>query len=434
MRHVISRYSLLMVAIVGAFFSIEAATVPSDSAVLASAKKYGTMAGKWFIANNLTITTSNTYYNAASWYGILLFDQAIKDTVFRDTVVARYKRLLASNPRPGAVGMVDDNAHGILPLELFRETGYQPFLVEGKRLADTEFVAAHLRSDTLSTYSRFWVDDMYMIGSLQVNAYRNTDSIRYLYNTTRTFSKYIDSLQTPTGTSLYWHSMGSPISKVFWGRGNGWAAAGLSELLQVLPSSHPLYQKFMNAYINQMRAFLKFQDGTGMWHQVIRDTVAANSKQESSCTGMFTFALATGLRMGWIQGDSFKVAAKKGWMAVATMWDSSNGLKNICPGFGANADSMQYRTIAFATGDPHGTAGFVWGAGAIVRLLSMPTPVAVSSPVKHSALSAQANRVDNRLYDLKGRCIGEIQTGQSGHLRGTAYYLYKGRLALNLKK
>ena len=101
-----------------------------------------------------------------------------------------------------ATGHVDRNVHGIVPCELYRQTRYSPFLTAGLRLANDEFSLAnpnHLRPDSLSTYSRFWVDDMYMIGSLQTQAFKSTDSAKYVTNAARTLFRYIDSLQQMNG-------------------------------------------------------------------------------------------------------------------------------------------------------------------------------------------------------------------------------------------
>jgi rhamnogalacturonyl hydrolase YesR len=423
-----------------ALFAVETGA-QTDSAMLASGIRYGNIMSKFFIRKNTTISTSNTYYNAASWYGILLFDQALKDTMYLDTIQKMYKKLLATNP-PLDTGMVDNNAHGILPFELYRETGYAPFLTAGKRLADDEFSPGssvaplypkHLRPDTLSTFSRFWIDDMYMIGSLQTNAFRNNpDSVRYLNNAARTLSRYIDSNQTPNG--LFWHSTGNPVAHYFWGRGNGWSAASMAELLQALPTTHPLHAKIMAAYLRQMHGLMHYQDRDGMWHQLLDDST---TQKEASCVCMYTFALATGLRLGWISGDSAATAVKKAWTVITTSYvDSVNGLKNVCPGFGANATRSAYLTVTFtAAGDPHGTAGFIWAANAVTQLYG--TLVTGVRAPGNSALNrniVNAGRADNRIFDIRGRCIGVMENGKTGLMSGRGCYLYKGRLALQLQK
>ena len=79
-----------------------------------------------------------------------------------------------------------------------------------------------------------------MIGSLQTQAYKSTDEAKYINNAARTQIAYIDSLQEKTDETrgLYYHRL--PNSAFLWGRGNGWAAASMAELLLVLPDDHCL--------------------------------------------------------------------------------------------------------------------------------------------------------------------------------------------------
>jgi unsaturated rhamnogalacturonyl hydrolase len=401
----VRRLSILCFA-AGAFFVMDsAAQAPSDSVVLASAKKYGRIMCNWFLKKNATMATD--YPTSCSFYGICIFSEAIKDTSFLNAVSQRYKTYMAGSKYPPPVGSVDMNIHGIVPFELYRQTKDAQFLPVGTRIADDEFSTAHLRSDSLSTYSRFWVDDMYMIGSLQTQAYKSTNSAVYINNGARTLWRYGDSLQQPNG--LYYHSYYNH-ALFYWGRGNGWAASSMSELLSVIPAIHPRYAAIMASYLNQMRALYKYQDTSGMWHQLIDDKVTF---LESSCTGMFTFGLATGLDHGWLEGDSFKVAAKKGWTALVNNFDTVNGLKNVCIGLNASADSANYTQHTIQTGDSHGTAGFLWAATAMVRLLGK-SGVQIVLPEKGRVSIKNNIHVNNNAITPQGRLIhknGRINTG-----------------------
>jgi rhamnogalacturonyl hydrolase YesR len=385
----------------------------TDSAVLASAKKYGRIMCNWFLKKNATMATD--YPTSCSFYGISIFSEAIKDTTFLNAVSQRYKTYLTGGKTP-PVGSGDMDVHGIVPFELYRQTKDAQFLPVGTRIADDEFSTAHLRSDSLSTYSRFWVDDMYMIGSLQTQAYKSTNSAVYINNGARTLWRYGDSLQQPNG--LFYHSYYNH-ALFYWGRGNGWAAASMSELLSVIPATHPRYAAIMASYLNQMRALYKYQDTSGMWHQLIDNKTTF---VESSCTGMFTFGMATGLDHGWLEGDSFRVAVKKGWTALVNNFDTVNGLKNVCIGLNASADSANYTQHTIQTGDSHGTAGFLWAATAMVRLLGKP-PVRIALPEKSKITLKNDIRLNSDVVTLQGRLInktGRINTGayiDNGKLR-----------------
>ena len=85
--------------------------------------------------------------------------------------------------------------------------------------------------DGLTGETRFWIDDMYMITLLQVQAYRATGDRKYLDHAALEMAAYlVDIFQQPNG--LFFHAPDVPF---FWGRGNGWVAAGMTELLISLP-------------------------------------------------------------------------------------------------------------------------------------------------------------------------------------------------------
>ena len=108
--------------------------------------------------------------------------------------------------------------------------GALPYLLLGKELADKQW--ATTTPDGLTTEARFWVDDMYMITALQVQTFRATGDARYLDRAAQAMAAYLDRLQQPNG--LFFHTATSPRH---WGRGNGWFAAGMAELLRALPPS-----------------------------------------------------------------------------------------------------------------------------------------------------------------------------------------------------
>ena len=84
---------------------------------------------------------------------------------------------------------------------------------------------------------------MYMITALQVQAFRATGDAKYLDRAALAMVAYLDKLQQPNG--LFFHAPDSPF---FWGRGNGWMAAGMAELLRALPEKHPQRARIIDGY------------------------------------------------------------------------------------------------------------------------------------------------------------------------------------------
>ena len=98
-----------------------------------------------------------------------------------------------------------------------------------------------------------------MIGSLQVQAFRVTGEMVYLERAALETDAYIQKLQQPNG--LFHHGPNAPF---FWGRGNGWVAAGLAEILSELPANNPHYGSIANGYRRMMKTILQYQSEDGM--------------------------------------------------------------------------------------------------------------------------------------------------------------------------
>jgi rhamnogalacturonyl hydrolase YesR len=124
---------------------------------------------------------SDDYACACSFYGVCIFSEATNNPQLLGAVIDKYQPYVTGQKTPRNPGHVDWNVFGILPFELYRQTGnYDDYVPLAKFYADTEF--ENPRPDGLSPYTRFWVDDMYMVGSLQAQAYKNLQDPKYINN------------------------------------------------------------------------------------------------------------------------------------------------------------------------------------------------------------------------------------------------------------
>ena len=299
------------------------------------------------------------YSQVCTWYGALTFAQLTDDTPLQTALVRRYDELVLPEnakliPRREHV---DYSVFGVLPLQIYLLTGDTNALALGKAKADEQW--KNPRADGLSRESRFWIDDMYMISVLQVQAYRATGDQVYLDRAAKEMVVYLEKMQQPNG--LFYHGSQAPF---FWGRGNGWVAAGMAELLRDLPRDNPNYGRIMEGYHKMMAALLKYQDSDGMWHQLVEHPEAW---PETSCTGMFTFALITGVNNGWLDKAAYGSAARKGWLGLVSYLDAKGNVKNVCLGMGQQRTAQGYLKANRGNGDLHGQAPVLWCASALLR-------------------------------------------------------------------
>jgi len=294
------------------------------------------------------------YPEVCTWYGALTFAQLSGDKDLSASLIKRFGPLMT--PEESALvptdRHVDFSVFGALPLELYIETKEQKYLDMGKAIADRQW--SDPTPDGLTSETRFWIDDMYMITAVQVQAYRATGDAKYI---DRAALEMV--LQQPNG--LFYHAQDVPF---YWGRGNGWVAAGMAELLRSLPQDHPRRARILEGYRKMMKSLLEFQGKDGMWRQLIDHPEAW---PETSSTGMFTFAMVTGVKNGWLDAKTYGPAARQAWLALVGYIDQHADVTSVCAGTNKLNDLAYYLARPRRTGDLHGQAPVLWSASALLR-------------------------------------------------------------------
>jgi unsaturated rhamnogalacturonyl hydrolase len=291
------------------------------------------------------------YAEACAAVGALRFTTQIQDNVTVQRLIDRYKILLDDNS--GLISRrphVDMNVIGIIPLQIYILKKDDRYLELGLSFADSQWDKP--QEDGLTNQTRWWIDDMYMIGMLQIQAYRATGEIKYADRAARQMVAYLDKLQKENG--LFYHGLEAPF---FWGRGNGWVASAMAEVLNSLPKEHEHYPIILDHYKKMINTLLIYQSNRGMWRQVID---YEPSWVESSCTAMFTYAIIVGINNGWLTEELYAPVVDKAWTALTDYIDSEGNVKEICVGTGQNSDLEYYLKRPRQIGDLHGQAPMLW--------------------------------------------------------------------------
>ena len=291
------------------------------------------------------------YAEACAGFGAGRLAGLVGDTATINKLILRYTRVIDENITNTA-NHVDANVYGILPLEIYMHSGEKLFYDQGIELADGQW------SDTIAgglTYqTRYWIDDIWMIASLQAQAYRATGKEIYLNRAALEINSYLEKLQQPNG--LFYHGENAPF---FWGRGNGWVAAGLAELLSELPKSNIYYNSILEGYVKMMNALLQYQAEDGMWRQLIDHDEAW---KETSSTAMFGYAITMGVKKGLLQKSKFTPAYLSAWKALTGYINEDGKITDVCAGTGQSTDVSYYLNRPRITGDLHGQAPVLWFA------------------------------------------------------------------------
>ena len=148
----------------------------------------------------------------------------------------------------------------------------------------------------------------------------------------------------PSDANSFWANTDGPFkgcSKEFWGRGMGWYAAALVDVLAMMPKEHPDYETIAEIFTQVVDGIHRWQDPqSGVWYQLLQyddSFVSARGHRnylEASASCMFTYALLKGMRLGLFDSAKFGPVAEKAYDGLISTFitKSSNGvdIHNIC--------------------------------------------------------------------------------------------------------
>jgi unsaturated rhamnogalacturonyl hydrolase len=312
--------------------------------------KHALHVGKW-------VSYLETFY----WAGSLKYASATNDKMLTNLLQEKFEPLFKSEKALLPIkNHVDLNMFGSLPLEFYKVTKEKRYYDLGMPYADTQWELPEKATETQKSWAdkgyswqtRLWIDDMYMITIVQTQAYTVTKDMKYLDRAAKEMVLYLDTIQRSNG--LFHHAPDVPY---YWGRGNGWMAAGATELLRYLPKDHKDRPRIMAGYQKMMKSLKGYQRENGLWGQLVDE---ADSWTETSGSAMFTYAFITGVKKGWLDAKEFAPAARKAWMAMVPYVNDKGAVAEVCVGTDKKNDKQYYYDRPRRTGDFHGQFPYLW--------------------------------------------------------------------------
>lgn len=305
-----------------------------------------------------------TYPDACAWLGALWFAKATDNREMALQLKTRFEPLFDDEkhllPR---MNHVDHNVVGAVPLEIYLQNlGSRRYYDLGMLYADTQWEVPEdakpeqkaFAEKGYSWQTRIWIDDMFMITTIQSQAYKATDDHKYIDRAADEMVMYLKEIQRPNG--LFYHSPDAPF---FWGRGNGWMAAGMAQLLATLPEDNKNRTDIIEAYRKMMTTLKQYQGEDGMWKQLIDEPASWN---ETSGTAMFTYAMIVGVKNGWLDKKEYSAVARKAWIALTGYINNEDEITDVCEGTNIKNDKDHYMNRKRITGDLHAHAPLLWCA------------------------------------------------------------------------
>ena len=182
----------------------------------------------------------------------------------------------------------------------------------------------------------FRVEDMFYIGAMLGRACRISGDVKYADMMARFL---IDGGDVQDSSGLFKHARSAPH---FWSRGNGFAALGYAEALTYLPAGHPARPELLQRHRRHLEALLRRQQPWGTFGELV-DVPGAWGELTSTC--MVGYALARGLRMGWLadgDGGAYRAGLNACWRAVSERVDAAGGVVDGCISTGVMPDMRAY--------------------------------------------------------------------------------------------
>ena len=220
---------------------------------------------------------------------------------------------------------LDDINAGRLFIDLYNITKEERYKVA------TEALIQHLREQPKTSDGGYWHKEVYahqmwldgiFMADVFSTQYAKTFNNPELYDEAIQQIRLMYQHAHDTVTGLLYHGWdeskeriwANPVtgtSPSFWSRGIGWYMMALVECLDNIPLDHPQRAYVIVIFQNLAESVIKYQDTeTGLWYQVTDKVGEPGNWFETSGTAMFAYALAKGVRMGYIEPKYLENAKK----------------------------------------------------------------------------------------------------------------------------
>jgi unsaturated rhamnogalacturonyl hydrolase len=157
-----------------------------------------------------------------------------------------------------------------------------------------------------------------------------------------------------------WANKQTGDSSQFWARGMGWYIMALVDTLDYYPANDPGRSQLLAILRRSAGAVARYQDpDTGLWYDVMNRAGEKGNYFESSATCMFVYALAKGIRRGYLP-QTYSASAARGYKGILAHFTSiapeaEYSLTDTVKASGLGGDPYRDGTYAYYIGEKVGT-------------------------------------------------------------------------------
>ncbi|MFZ5988746.1 MAG: glycoside hydrolase family 88/105 protein [Bacillota bacterium] len=143
----------------------------------------------------------------------------------------------------------------------------------------------------------------------------------------------------------------------FWGRAMGWYAMALVDILDYFPETHDKRENIIDIFRSLSASLILVQDkSSGVWYQVVDKGTKSGNYLEASASCMFAYAIAKGIRKGYLDA-SFVEAAKKAYDGIIKQFVEVDekgfvNLNNVCSVAGLGGNPYRDGSFTYYISEP----------------------------------------------------------------------------------
>jgi unsaturated rhamnogalacturonyl hydrolase len=268
--------------------------------------------------------------------------------------------------------------------------------------------------------NQMWLDGLYMAEPFYAEYASISHHPENFADITRQFVLIDEHARDPRTGLLYhawdeskqqrWASKTTGDSPEFWARGMGWYMMALVDTIGYYPANDPNHAQLIAILGRDAEAVVRAQNASsGLWYEVLDKPHAKGNYLESSAACMFVYALAKGVRRGYLP-EHYLANAERAYRGIQSHFIQSDvSLTDTVKSAGLGGDPYRDGTYAYYIGEPRVTND-PKGIGALL----------LASVEMENAPSATLGR--GRVVTVDGWFNSQQRTDAFGH---TAEFHYK---------
>ena len=259
---------------------------------------------------------------------------------------------------------IDDIAPGAIVMSLYNETKEAKYKVAAYQLREQLKWQPRTKEGGFWHKHRYpyqmWLDGLYMAEPFYTefaSTFSEPSDFDDIANQIIWMEKHVRD--TKTGLLYHgwdeskkqkWANPQTGQSPEFWSRAMGWYIMAIVDVLDYFPKNHSSQKEIVAILQRLVAAITKYQNDAGVWYQVMDKATVKGNYQEASASCMFTYAIAKGVRLGYVDA-SYKQTALKAFNGLVKQFietdkDGTVHLINSCSGAGLGG--TPYRDGSFA--------------------------------------------------------------------------------------